>query len=50
MEDDVYMGYHIPKDAIVHANHYLISRDPAVFPEPAEFKPERWLNPNYPTY
>lgn len=49
LEDDEYMGYHIPKDAIVHANHYLISRDPAIFPDPAEFKPERWLDPKYPT-
>lgn len=27
IEDDVYEGYHIPKGAILHANHYLISRE-----------------------
>jgi len=50
LEDDVYDGYFIPKDAIVHANHYLISRDEEMYPDPTEFKPERFIDPSYPTY
>ncbi|CAK1364528.1 O-methylsterigmatocystin oxidoreductase [Cercospora beticola] len=50
MEDDVYEGYHIPKGAICHANHYLISREESVYPSGNEFIPERWLDPSYPTY
>ncbi|KAK5124850.1 hypothetical protein LTR85_001040 [Meristemomyces frigidus] len=49
-EDDVYDGYYIPKGAIVHANHYLISREPSTYPEPEEWRPERWLEPSWPTY
>ena len=49
-EDDVYNGYHIPKGAMVHANHYLISREPSMFPEGTEFRPERWIDPSWPTY
>ena len=25
---------------------YILHTDPAVFPEPEEFRPERWLTPN----
>jgi hypothetical protein len=27
-----------------------IARDPEMYPDPEEFKPERWLDPQYPTY
>jgi Cytochrome P450 len=27
-----------------------INRDPSVYPDPEAFKPERWLEPRYPTY
>jgi len=50
MEDDVYEGYLIPKGAICHANHYLISREESLYPRGNEFLPERWLSPEYPTY
>nr|OQO17441.1 hypothetical protein B0A51_16079 [Rachicladosporium sp. CCFEE 5018] len=50
MEDDIYEGYLIPKGAIVHANHYLISREESMFPRGEEFLPERWIDPSYPTY
>lgn len=50
LEDDVYDGYLIPKGAILHANHYLISREPSLYPRGNEFIPERWLSPEYPTY
>ncbi|EGP87952.1 unnamed protein product [Zymoseptoria tritici ST99CH_1A5] len=49
-EDDVYDGYFIPKGAMVHANHYLISREEATYPEGNEWRPERWLEPSWPTY
>ncbi|EMC94098.1 hypothetical protein BAUCODRAFT_112836 [Baudoinia panamericana UAMH 10762] len=50
MEDDVYEGYLIPKGAICHANHYLISREPSLYPRGDEFVPDRWLDPSWPTY
>nr|POF04147.1 cytochrome p450 monooxygenase psod [Quercus suber] len=50
LEDDVYEGYFIPKGAMLHANHFLISREESKFPKPTEFLPERWLDPKYPTY
>ena len=50
MEDDVYEGYFIPKGAILHANHHLITRDEQLYPSGEEFVPERWLDPAYPTY
>ncbi|KAK3614603.1 hypothetical protein LTR56_027144 [Elasticomyces elasticus] len=40
----------MPKGAMIHANHYLISREPEMFPEADEWRPERWLDPSWPTY
>ncbi|KAJ3567140.1 hypothetical protein NP233_g6558 [Leucocoprinus birnbaumii] len=42
-EEDVYMGYYIPKGCIVFANTYAILHDEEVFPGPEEFQPERFL-------
>ncbi|KAH8107512.1 cytochrome P450 [Phellopilus nigrolimitatus] len=42
-EDDTYAGYFIPKGATVYANIYAIAKDPAAFPEPEAFRPERFL-------
>ncbi|KAF2857721.1 putative P450 monooxygenase [Piedraia hortae CBS 480.64] len=50
LEDDVYEGYFIPKGTILHANHFMISRDPNVYPDPTEWRPERFLEPSWPTY
>ncbi|KAJ4967129.1 hypothetical protein NE237_018978 [Protea cynaroides] len=36
-------GYHVPKHAMVLVNVWGIARDPKVWPEPLEFKPERFL-------
>ncbi|KAJ4954939.1 hypothetical protein NE237_011722 [Protea cynaroides] len=36
-------GYHVPKHALVFVNIWGIARDPKVWPEPLEFKPERFL-------
>ncbi|TFK79161.1 cytochrome P450 [Polyporus arcularius HHB13444] len=40
-QDDVYRGYLIPKGAVVWANIWSMMHDPAVFPDPHEFRPER---------
>ncbi|KAM1552478.1 hypothetical protein ACFX10_044471 [Malus domestica] len=36
-------GYDIPKGSTVHVNVWAISRDPAVWKNPNEFRPERFL-------
>ncbi|RPA93343.1 cytochrome P450, partial [Choiromyces venosus 120613-1] len=40
---DEYAGYHIPAGTIVIPNHWGIHRDPAVYADPEEFRPERFL-------
>jgi len=45
-EDDIYNGFLIPKGAIMVANSWAILHDPARYPEPDVFKPERFLNPD----
>ncbi|KAJ3568619.1 hypothetical protein NP233_g5596 [Leucocoprinus birnbaumii] len=42
-EDDVYNGYYIPKGCAVFANAYAMLYDDDVFPNPSEFKPERFI-------
>ena len=39
-----FRGYRIPKRAHILANISAIHRDPALFPDPEEFRPERFLN------
>ncbi|CUS13703.1 unnamed protein product [Tuber aestivum] len=41
-EDDEYMGYRIPKGAIVVGNLWSIHQDPEAYPNPTKFMPERW--------
>ncbi|KAL5546791.1 hypothetical protein UlMin_006478 [Ulmus minor] len=36
-------GYDIPKGTIVHVNVWAIARDPAIWKDPLEFRPERFL-------
>ncbi|EIM81953.1 cytochrome P450 [Stereum hirsutum FP-91666 SS1] len=43
-EDDVYMGYKIPKGSTVWGNINTISHDPELFADPETFEPERFLN------
>ncbi|KAI0251161.1 cytochrome P450 [Lactifluus subvellereus] len=46
-KDDVYEGFFIPKaGAVVVGNTWAILHDPAMYPEPDVFKPERFLNPD----
>ncbi|KAG1807822.1 cytochrome P450 [Suillus subaureus] len=37
-------NYCIPAGTTVFGNHWSISRDPDVYPEPYAFKPQRWIN------
>ena len=49
VQDDEYMGFRIPKDAIVIGNHWSIHLDQDVYQDAYEFKPERWIdNPELP--
>ncbi|KAF9443824.1 cytochrome P450 [Macrolepiota fuliginosa MF-IS2] len=41
--EDVYEGYYIPKGSFVLANAYAMLHDENTFPNPTEFKPERFI-------
>ncbi|KAI0635126.1 cytochrome P450 [Trametes polyzona] len=43
MQDDVYRGMTIPRGTLVFGNIWKMSRDPALFANPDEFIPERYL-------
>ncbi|RPA90194.1 cytochrome P450, partial [Choiromyces venosus 120613-1] len=40
---DEYAGHHIPTGTIVIPNHWGVHCDPAIYRDPAEFRPERCL-------
>ncbi|KAI0753473.1 cytochrome P450 [Daedaleopsis nitida] len=42
-QDDVYRGYHMPAGALVMGNVWGLLHDPEMYPEPMEFRPERFL-------
>ncbi|ONK66089.1 uncharacterized protein A4U43_C06F4040 [Asparagus officinalis] len=42
-EESTFAGYDLPKGAVVLVNTWTISRDPSVWEEPDEFRPERFL-------
>jgi cytochrome P450 len=47
IQDDEYMGYHIPKGATVIGNHWSIHLDENIYKDPYTFNPDRWIeNPN----
>lgn len=46
IEDCTIMGYDIPKGTNVYINVFAISRDPAYWNNPGEFRPERFENNN----
>ncbi|KZT10004.1 cytochrome P450 [Laetiporus sulphureus 93-53] len=41
LTDDVYRGFHIPKNSYIIANAWAITRDPEIYPQPEHFDPER---------
>ncbi|KAJ7290010.1 cytochrome P450 [Mycena rebaudengoi] len=42
--EDEYQGYRIPKGTLFMVNVWHIMHDPLIFPEPEQFKPERFLD------
>ncbi|TFK33151.1 cytochrome P450 [Crucibulum laeve] len=42
-KDIIWQNYLIPKGATVIGNVWSVGRDPAFFPEPEKFNPQRWL-------
>lgn len=45
-EDVVLGGYHIPAKTIVMLNVAAMGKDPEIFVDPEEFRPERWVREN----
>ena len=43
-EDDEYRGYYIPAKTAVIGNMWAVLHDEAVYPQPDEFIPERFLD------
>ncbi|KAH7910583.1 cytochrome P450 [Hygrophoropsis aurantiaca] len=46
VDSDVYEGYYIPKGVTIMVNQWGISRDESKYPNPSEFKPERFITPS----
>ncbi|KAG0700053.1 cytochrome P450 [Suillus ampliporus] len=42
-EDDIHDGYYIPKGSLVLSNIWFMLNDPQTYPNPSEFKPERFV-------
>ncbi|KAE8352390.1 cytochrome P450 [Aspergillus coremiiformis] len=45
-KEDTYMGYRIPKGAIIVPLHWSMSLKASQFEDPLAFRPERWLTPS----
>ncbi|KAG1736220.1 cytochrome P450 [Suillus lakei] len=43
-KDVIWEDYCIPAGTTVFGNHWSISRDPDIYPEPYAFKPQRWID------
>ncbi|CDO76601.1 hypothetical protein BN946_scf184868.g15 [Trametes cinnabarina] len=41
--EDEYLGYTIPAGSLVMPNIWGITRDPTIYPDPEEFRPERFI-------
>ncbi|KAJ3680028.1 hypothetical protein LUZ60_016306 [Juncus effusus] len=44
------LNYHVPQDTQIFVNVWAIARDPNMWEEPDEFKPERFLKENAPDF
>lgn len=42
-KDDEFRGYSIPEGTMVLINSWAMTRNEDMYPDPTEFKPERWL-------
>ena len=42
-EEDTCRGYRIPKGSILLPNNWFFTHDPTVYPDPMEFRPERFI-------
>ncbi|KAH8107959.1 cytochrome P450 [Cristinia sonorae] len=47
--NDEYRGYHIPGQAMLMSNIWAMSQDESFYPNPEEFNPERYLDPDTPS-
>lgn len=43
-EDGVFSGFHVPAGTCVSSPPVIACHDPAVFPQPHQFRPDRWLS------
>lgn len=43
-------GYRVPAGSLVLLPQWAIHRDPRYFADPDEFDPDRWIDPDHPTY
>lgn len=49
-EDDWHKGYFIPKGTRILPLDYAFLHNPVKYPDPWNYRPERWLEPGWPTY
>ncbi|RMZ75281.1 hypothetical protein DV737_g5372, partial [Chaetothyriales sp. CBS 132003] len=49
-EDDEWRGYYLPKGAVIHAVDLAMARDPDKYPDAETYRPERWLEAEWPTF
>lgn len=49
-EDNVYNGVFVAKGTCFHPLEWSFTRNPAKYPQPETYNPERWLDPSYPSY
>ncbi|CAE7211710.1 unnamed protein product [Rhizoctonia solani] len=47
-QDDTYRGYDIEKGTIIMFNTWAMSRDEAIYKDPEQFNPDRFLDPDVP--
>jgi len=48
--DDWYGGYFIPKGTRILPLDWAFLRNPVKYPDPDSYRPERWLEPDWPTF